>query len=79
MCEMFVMLLSDMDKYGSGMGGLNVLRLVSKRCLRVVESVGTRLTCWERVETLPVAVMNRCKRIEHIACYGEPQELGRML
>ena len=62
-------LLSVLDKVGWGVGGLNVLRLVSKRCLQVVESVATRLTGREySYETLPVAVLKRCKRIEHITC-----------
>ena len=42
--ELFVRLSSEVDKYGWGKGSLNVLRLVSKRCLQVVESVATRLT-----------------------------------
>ena len=76
--ELFVMLLSDVDKlyiYGRGVEGLNVLRLVSKRCLRVVESVATRLTSDGYVETLPVVVINRCSRIEHIRCRGEVRSL----
>ena len=68
--EMIVTTLSDVDQTGKGKGGLNVLRLVSKRCLRVVESVATRLTGRGDVRTLPVVVINRCKRIEHIRCGG---------
>ena len=40
--ELIVMLLSDVNEIRRGNGGLNNLKLVSKRCLRVVESVATR-------------------------------------
>ena len=68
--ELFVKKFSDFINGGYGRGDLNVLRLVSKRCLRLVESVATRLTSEGDFEALPVAVLKRCKRIEHIACYG---------
>ena len=50
--ELFVMIFSDVGDNGRGKGGLNVLRLVSRRCLQVVESVATRLTSEGDVETL---------------------------
>ena len=67
---MIVTILSDVDQTGKGKGGLNVLRLVSKRCIRVVQSVATWLTGREHVETLPDTAMciQRCKRIEE--CNG---------
>jgi Leucine-rich repeat (LRR) protein len=69
--ELIVLIFSDMDQFGWGMGGLNVLRQVSKRCMQVVESVATRLTCKsDRNVSLPVAALNRCKRIEHIKSDG---------
>ena len=73
--ELFVRLFSevrvtDVDEYGRARGGLNILRLVSKRCLQVVDSVATRLTGEGDFEALPVAALNRCKRIELIACFA---------
>ena len=62
--ELIVLQLPDLDKNGWGKGDLNALRLVSKRCLRVVESVATRLMHEGNTDSLPVAVLNRCKRIE---------------
>ena len=70
--------LSRVGDNGLGRGGMNVLRLVSKRLMRVVESCATRLT---KIDTkspkgqiqsqssvlLPLA-LGRCKRIEHIRC-----------
>jgi hypothetical protein len=44
-------------------------RLVSKRCLRVNESVATRLTRKDEADSLPLAAMKRCNRMEHIKCY----------
>ena len=68
--ELFVTLFSDaildLLGHGYGNGGLNVLRLVSKRCMQVVESVATRLTNKENACALPVAALKRCTRIEHI-------------
>ena len=71
--DVFVMLLSDMGEYGWGNGGFNNLRLVSKRCLRVVESVATRLTYKEQdgQNSLPISTLQQCKRIEHIRCDSE--------
>jgi hypothetical protein len=66
--ELFVMFFSDVDEDGKGKGGLNHLRLTSKRCMQVVESVATRLTCKESLDTLPVAALKRCKRIEQVIC-----------
>ena len=69
--ELILIHLSDVaeDESGRwvGKGGLNALRLVSKRCMRVVESVATRLTKGYAV-SLHLAAMKRCKRIEHIGC-----------
>jgi hypothetical protein len=64
-----VLPLSDVDADGYGKGGSNALRLVSKRCMQVVESVATRLTCKGYADSLPLDVLKRCKRIEHIKCY----------
>ena len=52
-----------------GMGGLNVLRLVSKRLMRVVESCATMLTqlSINGPGSFPLALM-RCSKIESIAC-----------
>ena len=76
--ELFVMLLSDMGEDGWGNGGFNNLRLVSKRCMQVVESVATRLTSESYVETLPVASLKRCKGIEHIRCFSLRSLVGRL-
>ena len=67
--ELIVKLFSDVDEGGDGNGGLNVLRLVSKRLLRMVESCATRLTQLDRYgpESFPL-VLRRCKRLEHIRC-----------
>jgi hypothetical protein len=70
--ELIVLQCSDVvkDKWGCwvGNGGLNVLRLVSKRCMQVVESVATRLTHKAEADSLTVAALKRCSRIEHIGC-----------
>ena len=66
--DLIVLQLSDVADNGWGKGGLNALRLVSKRCLRVVESVATRLTHKGFADSLPVAVLKRYKRIEHMRC-----------
>jgi hypothetical protein len=70
--ELIVLRLSDVveDEWGHwvGKGGFNALRLVSKRCLQVVESVATRLSCKRYTDSLPVAAMKRCRRIENIRC-----------
>ena len=73
--ELLVRLFSDVTKYGWGNGGLNNLRLVSKRCMRVVESVATRLTCEEDANTLPIAALKRSKRIQGIMCWGSLRSL----
>ena len=68
--ELIVLQLPDVDEYGFGNGGLNALRLVSKRCMRVVESVATRLTHKARTaDSLPAAALKRCKKIQHIGCW----------
>jgi hypothetical protein len=54
--ELIVMLLSTFDDYGRGKGGMNVLRLVSKRLMLVVESCATRLTN-QRVKEGPVSFL----------------------
>ena len=69
--ELFVMCFPDADEVEMwGKGGLNVLRLVSKRCMQVAESLATRLTSKVAVKKITSAVMKRCKRIEHIRCDG---------
>ena len=77
--ELFLILLSyqyDDDEWGEG--GLNFLRLVSKRCMRVVESVATGLTCTENARTLPVAVITRCNKINHIRCDRHGDRLANL-
>lgn len=47
------------------------MRLVSKRCMQVVDSMATRLTCNRDGGSdlpLPFSVLNRCKKIEYIRC-----------
>ena len=67
--ELIVKLFSDVDEDGWAGGGMNVLRLVGKRLMRVVESCATRLTQlkYNGPETLPLS-LRRCQRIEHIRC-----------
>ena len=72
--ELIVMLLSDLNEDGWVKGGLNVLRLVSKRCMQVVESVATRLTGKGAVNSISAAV-KRCKRIEQIRCNSSLRSL----
>ena len=68
------MQFSDMNKTisdGMGRGGMNVLRLVSMRMKRVVESCATMLTNTREADgpdSLPLDLMNRCRRIELIRC-----------
>ena len=67
--ELIVKLFSDVDEDGRGKGGMNVLRLVSKRLMRMVESCATRLvnTKGDGPESFPLA-LRRCRRIGHIRC-----------
>lgn len=62
-----------MNANGRRLGGFNALRLVSKRCRRVVETVATRLTMPSDALiddiSLPVAALKRCKGIEHFRSY----------
>jgi hypothetical protein len=51
--ELIVVQLSNVDWYGLGKGGMNVLRLVCKRLMRVVESCATRLN-YQRVNGGPL-------------------------
>ena len=69
--ELIVKLFSDVNEYGWGRGGLSVLRLVSKRLMRVVESCATRLTQldYDGTESFPLT-LRTCKRIEHITCWN---------
>ena len=78
--ELSVRLLSEVDEYGRGRGGLNVTLLVRQRCMRVVESVATRLTHIaneddEEMEEgqyyLLLVALTRCKGIQHIKCESE--------
>ena len=66
--DLIVLQLSDVHKDGYRNGGLNALRLVSKRCMQVVESMATRLTHNGNINSLPVIALKRCRRIEHIRC-----------
>ena len=68
--ELIVKLFSDLNSRGRVKGGMNVLRLVSKRLVRMVESCATRLVNTSEgdgPESFPLA-FKRCKRIEHIRC-----------
>ena len=67
--ETFVKKLSDVREGGWGNGGFNKLRLVSKRCLQVVESVATWLTGKKgfRPASFPKA-LTRCGRMKYICC-----------
>ena len=69
--ELIVFKSSVVDEKGIGRGGMNVLRLVCKRLMRVVESCATRLTNLTNggPESLPLA-LRRCLRIEHIRSYS---------
>ena len=70
--ELIVFKSSDVGETGWGMGGMNVLRLVSKRLMRVVESCATRLTnhlTWNGPNSFPF-FLRRCKRIERITCHS---------
>ena len=68
--EHIISMFSDCDEWG-GNGGMNALRLVSKRLMHAVEACATRLTNEKRddgLESLPITLLKRCKRIEHITC-----------
>lgn len=60
--------LSGVDKSGDGKGGLNALRLVSKRCNELANLLATRLTHKADASSLPVCALRRCKRIQYIRC-----------
>ena len=67
--EIIFPLFSSADEDDAGNGGLNVLRLVSKRCMRVVESVATRLTEMKgNTDSLPLSTLKKCTRIKHVRC-----------
>ena len=54
-----------------GYDAMNVLRLVSKRLKRMVETVVTRLTNTrgeDGPDSFPISLLSRCGRIEHIRC-----------
>ena len=69
--ELIVFKSSVVGQNGGGRGGINVLRLVCKRLMQVVESCATRLTNqqYNGPESLPLA-LRRCMRIEHIRSYS---------
>ena len=66
--ELIIMQFSDVDETG----GMNVLRRVCKRLMRVVESCATRLTYQSNngQESFPLTrvALRRCHRIEYIIC-----------
>ena len=72
--ELIVIQCSDMNNTTldrMGRGGMNVLRLVSHRMKRVVESCAIMLTNTREADgpdSLPLDLMNRCRRIELIRC-----------
>ena len=68
--ELIVLVFSTVDQYGHGKGGMNALRLVSKRLMRMVESCAARLTNLQGYvgpDSFP-ANLKKCKRIESIRC-----------
>jgi hypothetical protein len=78
--ELIFMQFSDVNETGIGMGGMmggmNVLRLVCKRLMRVVESCATRLTYQSNngPDPFPKA-LRRCTRIKHITCLSHIRSL----
>ena len=62
--ELIVSRCSDIDQYGQKRGGLNDLRLASKRLKRMVDSCATRLSSsgWNGPASIPMGL----ERIEHI-------------
>ena len=70
--ELIVSKCSEFDEEGHGQGGMNALRLVSKRLMQLVESCATRLTCeeWDGAESFPIS-LSRCRWISVIRCYSE--------
>ena len=67
--EHIISTFSDMGEYGGGKEGMNALRLVSKRLMHGVEACATRITNYSHgLESLPIALLKRCKRIEQIGC-----------
>ena len=72
----FVLFSTRKNEYGRGKGGLNVLRLVSKRCMQVAESVATVLSGPQkkRQHSFPIVVLQRCKRIREITLHWKSIE-----
>lgn len=69
--ELIVSKFSEPDKNGWGKGSLNTLRLVSKRCMQIVELCTTRLTNLQEEDgpiSLPITIIQRCRKIEVITC-----------
>jgi hypothetical protein len=70
--ELIVMQFSNVE-HGWGKGGMNRLRLVSKRLMRVVEPCATSLSFQQPgpgSSLLPLGLVGRCLRIEHISYLG---------
>ena len=72
--ELIVSLFSNVDENGNGKGGLNTLRLVSKRFKQAAEAVATRLTQLSNqtslIAPLPYKALMRCKMMERVKCDG---------
>ena len=70
--EVVLQSLINVDGIGWGKGGLNELRLVSKRLMHVIETCATRLTHHERLgpDSLPLGMLKKLTRIQHIKCYS---------
>ena len=71
--ELVVSKCYKLDEVGWGLGGLNAFRLVNKRCKQVVESCTTMLVNLQEVDgpdSLPIPIIQRCRRIEWIACFS---------
>ena len=67
--RLIMMCLSDVYGYGWGKGGMNALRQVNKRLMRMVESCATRLTYKSYNETVSLPLdLSRCTRIQYITC-----------
>ena len=69
--ELIVSKCKKVEEYGWGLGGLNAFRLVNKRCKQVVESCTTILTNRQQADgpdSLPIPIIQRCRRIDEITC-----------
>jgi hypothetical protein len=67
--RLIVLFLPDVNENGLEIGSMNVLRRVSKRLMRVVESCATRLTSLQYIGSVSIPFyLRRCTSIRHITC-----------